>query len=66
MRIKTDCQQFDMKEDTNEENEVNDKDADNIELEPVVSPSVGNNSPHEAPQQRAHTGLESVSVQIRL
>lgn len=55
-----------MKEDTNEENEVNDKDADSIELEPVVSPSVDNNSPHEAPQQRAHTGLESVSVQSRL
>ena len=52
LRIKTDCQQFDMKEDVIEENH---KQADNIDLEPVSSPSNEITSPHLAPEQANQT-----------
>ncbi|CAH3137001.1 unnamed protein product [Porites lobata] len=52
LRIKTDCQQFDMKEDVIAENH---KQADNIGLEPVGSPSNEINSPHLSPEQANQT-----------
>ena len=60
LRIKTDCQQFDMKEDNSEVNGTNE--ADSIDLEPVNSPSSENNSPHVVLRDRDQTAVQSVSI----
>ena len=56
LRIKTDCQQFETKEDAiNEE-------AKNIELEPVTSPSNEKQSPHLAPEQGEEADAHLVRI----
>ncbi|XP_020620782.1 uncharacterized protein LOC110058472 [Orbicella faveolata] len=55
LRIKTDCQQFEMKEDAINEG------TNNIELEPVVSPSNENQSPHLAPEQGEEADVQLLS-----
>lgn len=59
LRIKTDCQQFEMKEDANEEanEEVN-----QIKLEPVVSPAIKNQSPHLAPEKEEEADAHLVRI----
>lgn len=56
LRIKTDCQQFEMKEDAINEG------TNNIELEPVVSPSNENQSPHLAPEQGEEADVQLVRI----
>ena len=53
LRIKTDCQQFEMKE----ENVNPEVLANNIDLKPVTSPSNENNSPHLTPEQENEVDL---------
>lgn len=60
LRIKTDCQQFQMKDDNNNNN--NNEEANNIDLEPVLSPSKENVSQDVTTQQQDEVDHHSVSI----
>lgn len=57
LRIKTDCQQFQMKDDNN-----NNEEANSIDLEPVLSPSKENVSQDVTTQQQDEVDHHSVSI----